>query len=344
MLAVGQSAGLRLGSGPVTLRRVTARSAHPYSRLTPDRVIGSVEAVGAISDGRLLALNSYENRVYQVGVEDAEPLVVKFYRPDRWSTAAILEEHAFAAELAAAEIPVVAPLAQDRRTLFDTGGFRYAIYPRRGGRWPELATREDRMRMGRFLGRIHLVGAQRAFRHRGILDWRTLGRDSARFLVDNDWIPAHVSEAYVSLTTDLLTGIEHRFAELADIALLRLHGDCHPGNVLWTDGPHFVDLDDCLTGPAVQDLWMLLSGGQEETAAQLNDYVDGYTEFADFDWRGVRLIESLRSLRQINYAAWLARRWDDPAFPRAFPWFEEPRYWERHVLDLREQLAALAES
>jgi Ser/Thr protein kinase RdoA (MazF antagonist) len=323
---------------------VTARSAHPYSRLTPDRIIGSVEAVGAIGDGRMLALNSYENRVYQVGIEGAEPLVVKFYRPDRWTTAAILEEHEFAAELAAAEIPVVAPLARHRQTLFDTGGFRYAVYPRQGGRWPELATREERMQMGRFLGRIHLIGAQRAFRHRGILDWRTLGRDSARYLVDNDWIPAHISEAYVSITRDLLAGIELRFAELADIALLRLHGDCHPGNVLWRDGPHFVDLDDCLTGPAVQDFWMLLSGGQEETAAQLNDYVDGYTDFADFDWRGVRLIESLRTLRQINYAAWLARRWDDPAFPRAFPWFEEPRYWEQHVLDLREQLAALAES
>ena len=331
-------------SGPVTLHRVTARSAHPYSRLTPDRVIGSVEAIGAIGDGRLLALNSYENRVYQVGVEGGEPLVVKFYRPERWTTAAILEEHTFAGELAAAEIPVVAPLARDGQTLFDTAGFRYAIYPRRGGRWPELATREDRVRMGRFLGRIHLVGAQRTFRHRATLDWRTLGRDSVRYLVHNDWIPAHVSEAYVTVTTDLLTRIEHRFAELADIALLRLHGDCHPGNVLWTDGPHFVDLDDCLTGPAVQDLWMLLSGDQEETKAQLDDYIDGYTEFADFDWRGVRLIEALRSLRQINYAAWLARRWDDPAFPRAFPWFEEPRYWERHVLDLREQLAAIAES
>jgi Ser/Thr protein kinase RdoA (MazF antagonist) len=326
------------------LRRVTERSAHPYSRLTPDRVIGSVEAIGAVGDGRLLALNSYENRVYQVGVEGAEPLVVKFYRPGRWSTAAILEEHEFAAELAAAEIPVVAPLARDRQTLFETGGFRFAIYPRRGGRWPDLDTREDRMRMGRFLGRIHLVGAQRVFRHRGFLDWRTLGRDSVRYLIDKEWIPNHVREAYASVTADLLTRIERRLEELADIAVLRLHGDCHPGNVLWTDGPHFVDLDDCLTGPAVQDFWMLLSGAADETAAQLSDYVDGYTEFADFDWRGVRLIESLRSLRQINYAAWLARRWDDPAFPRAFPWFAEPRYWEQHVLDLREQLAALDES
>ena len=330
-------------SGPATLQCVSKPNAHPYSRLTPDLVVGSVEAVGAISDGRLLALNSYENRVYQVGIEDAEPLVVKFYRPQRWTTAAILEEHEFATELAAAEIPVVAPLAYDRHTLFETGGFRYAIYPRRGGRWPELATQEDRLQMGRFLGRIHLIGAQRPFRHRAALDWRTLGRDAVRYLVDHHWIPEHVHEAYVSVTADLLARIEERFAGLRDVHRLRLHGDCHPGNVLWTEGPHFVDLDDCMSGPAVHDIWMLLSGEADESAAQLTDYVDGYAEFSDFDWRETRLIEPLRSLRQINYAAWLARRWDDPAFPRAFPWFAEPRYWERHVLDLREQLAALAE-
>ena len=319
-------------------------STHPYSRLTPDRVVDSVEAAGYPSDGRLLALNSYENRVYQVGVEGGEPLVVKFYRPQRWTTAAILEEHEFAAELAAAEIPVVAPLARNGQTLFQCGGFRYAIYPRRGGRWPELATREDRRQMGRFLGRIHLVGAQRPFRHRAVLDWRTLGRDAARYLIDQDWIPHHVLAAYESVTRDVLSAIERRFADLADLRRLRLHGDCHPGNVLWTDGPHFVDLDDCINGPAIQDIWMLLSGSGDESAAQLTDYVDGYAEFADFDWRGVRLIESLRTLRQINYAAWLARRWEDPAFPRAFPWFGEPRYWEQHVLDLRVQQAALADS
>ena len=334
---------MRLAFGTANLHRVTGPSAHPYSRLTPDRVIDSVEAAGFRSDGRLLALNSYENRVYQVGVEESPPVVVKFYRPQRWTTAAILEEHDYAAELAAAEIPVVAPLAQNRRTLFEADGFRYAIYPRRGGRWPELATREDRLQMGRFLGRIHLIGARRPFRHRTVLDWRPLGRDAARYLIDNDWLPAHVRDAYVTLTADLLLRIEQRFAELTDLRRLRLHGDCHPGNVLWDNGPHFVDLDDCMSGPAVQDIWMLLSGNADESTTQLADYVDGYTEFADFDWRGVRLVESLRSLRQINYAAWLARRWSDPAFPRAFPWFAEPRYWERHVLDLREQLAELAE-
>jgi Ser/Thr protein kinase RdoA (MazF antagonist) len=317
--------------------------AHPYSRLTPDLVVDSVEAAGCRSDGRLLALGSYENRVYQVGIEGGEPLVVKFYRPGRWSTAAILEEHEFAAELDAAEIPVVAPLARGGRTLFEVDGFRYALYPRRGGRWPELATRDDRLRMGRFLGRIHQVGARRCFRHRAALNWRTLGRDSVRYLLGNGWIPEHLRAAYTSVTADLLARVEVRFADAVDLRRIRLHGDCHPGNVLWDDGPHFVDLDDCLTGPVMQDLWMLLSGQAEEAAVQLTDYVDGYSEFADFDWRGVRLTEALRTLRQISYAAWLARRWDDPAFPRAFPWFAEPRYWERHVLDLREQLAALEE-
>jgi Ser/Thr protein kinase RdoA (MazF antagonist) len=335
---------LRLVSGPDTVATVVDRSAHPYSRLTPDVVVDSVEALGLASDGRLLALNSYENRVYQVGIDGATPLVVKFYRPGRWSTAAILEEHEFAAELAAAEIPVVAPLARADQTLFEAGGFRYAIYPRQGGRWPELATREDRLRMGRLLGRIHGVGAHRPFSERAELDWRTMGRDSVRFLVGNDWIPPHVLPAYTTLCEDLLRRIAQRFEETSDLARLRLHGDCHPGNVLWTDGPHFVDLDDCMMGPAIQDLWMLLSGQPEESAGQLRDYVDGYAEFADFDWRGLRLVESLRTLRQINYAAWLARRWDDPAFPRAFPWFSEPRYWEQHVLDLREQLAALQEN
>jgi len=323
--------------------RVAEPSTHPYSRLTPDLVIVSVEAAGLRSDGRFLALNSYENRVYQVGIEGATPLVVKFYRPGRWTTAAILEEHEFAAELAAAEIPVIAPLAHERRTLFEAEGFRYALYPRHGGRWPELADREDRVRMGRFLGRIHGIGARREFRHRTVLDWRTMGLDSARYLLDHDWVPSHLLPAYTTLCDDLLGLVEQRFEEASGVHVLRLHGDCHPGNVLWTDGPHFVDLDDCMTGPAVQDLWMLLSGRSEEIAAQLRDYLEGYAEFADFDYRELRLIEALRTLRQIHYAAWLARRWEDPAFPRAFPWFSEPRYWEQHVLDLREQLAAFDE-
>ena len=318
---------------------------HPYSTLTPDVVVEAVEALGHRCDGRVLALNSYENRVYQVGREDAAPVVVKFYRPGRWSTPAILEEHAFALELAAAEVPVVAPEVRDGRSLFESHGFRYAVYPRQGGRWPEFATREDRAWMGRFLGRIHSVGRARTFRHRARLDWRTMGVETVEWLLGQGWIPPHLEAAYESVAGDAIALVEQRFDEAAPLRTLRLHGDCHPGNVLWTDdGPHFVDLDDCMTGPAVQDLWMLVSGRPDEMRSQLEDFLEGYQDFADFDWHELRLVEPLRTLRILHYAGWLARRWDDPAFPRAFPWFEEPKYWEQHVLDLREQIAAMEET
>ena len=317
---------------------------HPYSTLTPDLVVEAIEAVGHASDGRVLALNSYENRVYQVGRDDSTPVVVKFYRPGRWSTPAILEEHEFALELARAELPVVAPEVHAGRTLFELGGFRYAVYPRQGGRWPELGTKEERAWMGRFIARIHAIGRTRAFHHRPRLDWRAMGLETADYLLDQGWIPPHLEAAYESLVEDVLGLVERRFAEATPYRTLRLHGDCHPGNVLWTDaGPHFVDLDDCMTGPAVQDLWMLLSGRPEEMSEQLHDLLEGYAEFADLDHHEISLIEPLRTLRIMHYAGWLARRWDDPAFPRAFPWFEEPKYWEQHVLDLREQLAAMEE-
>jgi len=318
---------------------------HPYSALTPDVVVSAVEALGHRCDGRILALNSYENRVYQVGREDTTPVVVKFYRPERWPDAAILEEHEFAIELARAEIPVIAPDVHDGRSLFKYEGFRYAVYPRAGGRWPELGTKDDRQWMGRFLARIHMIGRTRTFRHRPRLDWRVLGQDTADFLLDSGWIPSHLEAAYESLAEDVLSLVEQRFDEAQPLRTLRLHGDCHPGNVLWTDkGPHFVDLDDCMTGPAVQDLWMLLSGRTEEMRVQLDDIVEGYQEFADFDHHETSLIEPLRTLRIMHYAGWLARRWDDPAFPRAFPWFQEPKYWEQHVLNLREQLSAMEEA
>ena len=318
---------------------------HPYSTLGPDVVVEAVEALGHRCDGRVLALNSYENRVYQVGREEAAPVVVKFYRPGRWSTPAILEEHAFALELAAAEVPVVAPEVRDGRSLFESHGFRYAVYPRQGGRWPEFATREDRAWMGRFLGRIHAVGRARAFRHRARLDWRTMGVETVEWLLGQGWIPSHLESAYESVAGDAIALVEQRFDEAEPLRTLRLHGDCHPGNVLWTDdGPHFVDLDDCMTGPAVQDLWMLVSGRPDEMRSQLEDFLEGYQDFADFDWHELRLVEPLRTLRILHYAGWLARRWDDPAFPRAFPWFEEPKYWEQHVLDLREQIAAMEET
>jgi Ser/Thr protein kinase RdoA (MazF antagonist) len=239
-------------------------------------------------------------------------------------------------------VPVVAPIERDGKTLFERDGFHYCVYPRRGGRWPELATADDRSWMGRFLARIHQVGARRRFRHRLSLSWQAMGRESAAYLLEHGWLPTHLEPAYESLARDLLHRVEQRFAEAMPSRLLRLHGDCHRGNVLWTDsGPHFVDLDDCMTGPAIQDLWMLLSGDTDEMSGQMGDLLEGYGQFMDFDPRELLLIEPLRTLRMIHYSAWLARRWDDPAFPRAFPWFEEPRYWEQHVLDLREQLAAI---
>jgi Ser/Thr protein kinase RdoA (MazF antagonist) len=316
---------------------------HPYDRLTPDLVIESVETLGPLSDGRILALNSYENRVYQVGIEEGPPVIAKFYRPGRWTDAAIHEEHAFALELAGQEIPIVPPLVRNGSTLFEREGFRFAIFERRGGRWPELGTAKDREWMGRFLGRIHMVGRRSRFQHRERIDIERMGEDSRAYLLDEGWLPQHLEEAYDSLTSDLIDRVRNAF-DSATATRLRLHGDCHRGNVLWTDeGPHFVDLDDCVTGPAIQDLWMLLSGSRAEMGEQLAQILEGYSQFSTFDYSELVLIESLRTLRMIHYAAWLARRWQDPAFPRAFPWFEEPRYWEEHVLQLREQLAAIDE-
>jgi Ser/Thr protein kinase RdoA (MazF antagonist) len=317
---------------------------HPYERLTPDVIIAAVESLGRVSDRRILALNSYENRVYQVGIEQSQPVVVKFYRPERWSDAAIQEEHGFALELAAAEVPVVPPIIHSGRTLFEYEQFRFALFERKGGRWPELGTRTEREWMGRFLGRIHVIGRRQRFRNRDRFDIDRMGEASRLYLLDEGWIPAHLESAYESVTEHLMEQIREAFESARGFAELRLHGDCHRGNVLWTDsGPHFVDLDDCITGPAVQDIWMLLSGSRNEMGEQLGQLLEGYSQFADFDPRELLLIESLRTLRMINYSAWLARRWSDPAFPSAFPWFTEPRYWENQVLALREQLSAIAE-
>jgi Ser/Thr protein kinase RdoA (MazF antagonist) len=325
-------------------RTIVKSNPHPYEDLTPDVIIAAVESLGLICDQRILALNSYENRVYQVGIESAAPLVAKFYRPGRWSDAAIHEEHAFAHELAASEVPVIAPLEFAGRTLLQHQGFRFALFERHGGRWPELGTREEREWMGRFLGRIHLIGRRSRFRHRESISIERQGYAACALLLDQDWIPPHLVAAYESLTADLLERVEQCFEAAGNTANVRLHGDCHRGNILWTDaGPHFVDLDDCLSGPPIQDLWMLLSGTRHEMSEQLGHLLEGYAQFAVFDTGELVLLESLRTLRMIHYAAWLARRWQDPAFPQAFPWFEEPRYWEEHVLALREQLAAIDE-
>ena len=320
----------------------------PFANLSPDLIVDAVESAGFASDGRILALGSYENRVYQVGLEDAEPVVAKFYRPGRWTDAAIAEEHAFARELAAAEIPVIAPFELERGKDLGDGpvpvfhGYRLAIYPRRGGQWPELGTQDDRQWIGRFLGRIHAVGGARRFEHRGRLSPEVMGRESVEWLLSDDRVPDYIGHRYEQVAEELLDLVDARFAAAGTLRTIRIHGDCHRNNVLWTDrGPHFVDLDDCMTGPAVQDLWMLLAGRPDEMRAQLADILEGYGQFANFDPVETSLIEALRALRMLHYAAWLARRWHDPAFPRAFPWFGEARYWENHVAELEEQLGVL---
>jgi len=315
----------------------------PYADLSPDLILDAIESVGVVTSGSILALNSYENRVYQIGTETGF-VVAKFYRPGRWSDEAILEEHAFSHELVAQEIPVIPPLEFAGATLNAHGGYRFAVFERRGGRWPELGTSDERQWMGRFLGRIHAVGAVQEFDHRPELSIERMGDDPVEQLLDSDWIPAHLVSAYEAITDDLLAVIRRRFDEVAGVESIRIHGDCHPGNVLWTDdGPHFVDLDDCVNGPAIQDLWLFLSGSREEMAIQIADLLDGYRQFMSFDARELHLVEPLRTLRMLHYAGWIARRWTDPAFPRAFPWFAENRYWEEHVLSLREQRALLDE-
>ncbi len=316
----------------------------PYAELSPETVLDALQSVGHRCDGRMLALNSYENRVYQIGVEDSAPVIAKFYRPGRWSEAAILEEHAFAFELAAQDIPVVAPLKQFGESLHVHKGFRFAVFPRRGGRWPELATVNDREWVGRFLGRIHMVGRARPFQERPHLDIAVLGWDSRDFVLSSDFLPDYLATKYAQVTDELMSEIEDRATGWRGALQGRIHGDCHRGNILWTEqGPHFVDLDDCVTGPAIADLWMLLAGGNAEMRVDLPDFLKGYEQFLSFNRRELPLIEPLRALRMIHYSAWLARRWNDPAFPKAFPWFAEPRYWEEHHRALEEQLAAVRE-
>jgi Ser/Thr protein kinase RdoA (MazF antagonist) len=317
----------------------------PYAGLTPDTVLNALESVGLRADGRLLALNSYENRVYQVGTDDGPPVVAKFYRPARWSDAQILEEHAFVLELAERELPVVAPQTfAGGATLHAFAGFRFAVYPRRGGRAPELDDPDTLEWMGRFIGRIHAVGATRAFAQRPALDIATFGEEPREYLLAHGFIPDDLMPAWSSVVAQALDGVRRGFDRAGDVRTLRLHGDCHAGNVLWTDdGPHFVDFDDCRTGPAVQDLWMLLSGDRPDMTRQLLDVLAGYEDFFDFDPRELHLVEPLRTLRLIHYSAWLARRWDDPAFPAAFPWFNTERYWQDRILELREQIALMDE-
>jgi Ser/Thr protein kinase RdoA (MazF antagonist) len=316
----------------------------PYENLTPDCVLDAVESCGYRCDGRLLALNSFENRVYLVYLEEGAQLVAKFYRPARWSDAAILEEHEFALELVEREIPVVAPLASDTRTLNEHAAYRFALYPRRPGRSPELENRDTLTWLGRFIGRIHAVGALKPFVHRPLLDIESFGHEPSRFVLDNDFVPPDLHATYRSVVDDVLERVARCYERAGRVKTIRLHGDCHAGNILWTEeGPHFVDLDDARTGPAVQDLWMCLSGERSAMAQQLAALMTGYREFCDFDAAELVLVEALRTLRMVHYAGWLARRWSDPAFPANFPFFNTQRYWQDQILSLREQAALLEE-
>jgi Ser/Thr protein kinase RdoA (MazF antagonist) len=315
----------------------------PYYRLDPEELIKLVESTGLLCDGRLLALNSYENRVYQVGIEDSKPLIIKVYRPGRWTNEQILEEHTFALEIAEEEIPLVPPMSINGQTLHEHNGFRFAMFERHGGHAPELDQKNTRIWLGRFLGRIHAVGADKSFHSRPALTIKSFGYEPVKELVEGRWLPPHLETAFTSLADDLLISIEASYKRAGKFSKIRLHGDCHPGNILWRDGPLFVDLDDCRSGPAIQDLWMLLSGDSHEMAGQMKDVLEGYTQFYQFNLRELNLIEALRTLRMLHHAAWLAKRWQDPAFPIAFPWFGEPRYWEDLILGLREQLGRMQE-
>ena len=318
-------------------------SGHPYARLTPDLILAAVETSGVRCDGTFIALNSYENRVYQVGVEDALPLIVKFYRPHRWSWAAIEEEHKFTIQLADYGIPVVVPEEDHKgKTLREFQGFKLALYQLRVGRAPELGNTEVLESIGRLLGRIHNVGRINRFQHRPVFNIENYLRPGFDYVKKELIVPADIQSSDFLAAEEALVLAADTMNTQTEMMELRIHGDCHSGNILWTDnGPHFVDFDDCRTGPAIQDLWMMLSGEREERTRQLADLLRGYCDFCDFDQRELRLIESLRVIRMLHHTAWLAQRWTDPAFPMHFPWFNTPRYWEEQIQALREQYEQL---
>ena len=319
-------------------------SDNAYTNLSPDDVLNTVDQFGYQTDGRLLALNSYENRVYRVGLYDGSSIIAKFYRPNRWSNAAILEEHRFTQELSELEIPVIAPITITDETLLITEDYRLALFKNRGGRAPDLEDFDQLEQMGRFMGRIHQVSKSRNFIHRPSLNTETFGYDPRNLILSNNFIPQDLLPAYETLTQQLLNEVAQCYERAGDIRLIPCHGDCHPSNVLWTDdGPHIVDFDDARLAPAIQDIWMFVSGDRTDQTAFLDAILTGYTEFCEFDARELHLIEALRTLRLIHYYGWLAKRWEDPAFKIAFPWFNTQQCWEDHILSLREQAALLHE-
>ena len=329
------AANLRIADTPMP------HSAHPYTRLTPETVMDAIESLGYLCDARNIVLNSYENRVYQVGIEDDSPLITKFYRPDRWSKQAIEEEHRFCLQLQEDEIPVVAPLLIDGQSLFEWQGFWFAIYPRRGGHAPELTRTDDLELIGRWVARLHQVGGRESFQHRPSQSGASDLAGWAEQVLNSGLMPSDYHAVYQSLIRDLETAVREQFQPEGH-RHIRLHGDMHNGNLLLRDEQlYLVDFDDCYQGLAMQDIWMLLSGHRDEQMSQLNAIRRGYEVFRPFPYDELRHIEALRTLRIIKYAAWLCQRWEDPAFPMAFPWLDGHRFWSEHVLTLREQLAGL---
>lgn len=314
-----------------------------FARLSPDLIMDAIESLGYQCDARILELNSYENRVFQIGLEQAEPIIAKFYRANRWTDDMIREEHDFTLQLAESDVSVVPPLQIDSQTLFVFDEFRFSLYQRRGGRAPAIDDLDCLTILGRHIALIHNVGASSDFNHRPALSIEEFGLSARAFLLNNNFIPMSLIPAYSTVSEQLLADIEKVYAA-ATFDTLRLHGDCHMGNVLWREElPHFVDFDDARTGPAIQDLWMMLSGSQSAQEQQLDHILKGYSEFRDFNPIELRLIEGLRALRLMHHAAWIARRWQEPAFKRAFPFFDNENFWATHILELREQCAALFE-
>jgi len=317
-----------------------------YRELGPNDILAAVESEGYPCDLHIFALNSYENRVYQIGIEGDEPIIAKFYRPARWSDEAIIEEHQFTNELAQYEIPVIAPITNaDGKTLHHYKYYRFALYPRRGGRPPELSNPDHLLQLGRFIGRMHNVSSTMTYKHRPTIDIQSFGIDAYQYLLEHGFIPKELENAYRTLAEDIIRRIKLCYEHAGDINSIRLHGDCHHSNILCRENNLFIlDFDDARMGPAIQDLWMFLSGDRHYMTARLADLLEGYTEFRDIDTKEFHLIEALRTLRMLHYNAWIARRWDDPAFPLAFPHFNMQRYWEDHILNLHEQAALMDEA